>query len=86
MKRQFLTDDSGRWFDLDKAESWEGRGDEQLYKTPDENFILQWGDAAAFLSNNCTWGLIEPDKAYKWLASNGHAEALPPDELEKLKL
>lgn len=48
MERRFPTDGSGRWFDVEEAEYWEGES-ERLYNTPDENFILRSGNPADLL-------------------------------------
>ena len=89
MKRQFLTDRSGRWFDVEEAEYWEGgESGGRLYKTLDENFILRTTLLRDGMEDDVSydWSRIEPADAYNWLADNGHGEELPDAELEKRKL
>lgn len=98
MKRQPLTDGSGRWFDKDNAEKheedtrWDGSNHisvatgsqwchETVWKTASGKYIMhQWSNYQGSMD---TWEEISDDEAHRWLASNGHFDAIPdPSTLE----
>jgi len=87
MKRQVLTDGTGRWFDLDKATkyeeatSWNGRNRISVATGS------QWDHEALYLTESGRWIKhwwsqwqgsadqwleISPEEAATWLIRNGH--------------
>jgi len=73
MKRIALTDDSGRWFDKDKAEffdeGWDRKTDhEGLYRTHFGKWVLNsWSQ---YPGTTETWELVSDEFAAKWLITN----------------
>jgi len=79
MKRIALTDDTGRWFDADKAEKFEGikhdRYGEWLYFTASGKFILN--SFTAYEGSIERYEEINPERAAKWLVMNNVWDHVP---------
>ena len=96
MNRISLTDNSGRWFDIETAKRW----DEAVILADDGTPISRatgnsWEHEVLFLTKNgtfllfsgsdrnpslSTFDIIEPEKAVHWLLSNNHHDGI--DQLE----
>lgn len=96
MNRISLTDNSGRWFNLDTARRW----DEGVIRADDGTPISRatgnsWEHEALFLTTNgtfllfagsdrnpslATFNIMEPEKAIQWLLANNHHDGI--DQLE----
>lgn len=93
MKRQSLTDDSGRWFDLDKAEKfeedtfWDGRNRISKATGSQWNHEVIYRTASGLWVKNAwsqwqgsheSWTEISHTESAAWLIANGHE---PHEEL-----
>ena len=101
MKRQVLTDGSGRWFNLESAEQFE----EAVRWNGSNNISLatgsQWEHETLYRTagrrwilhawsqrqgTRETWEEIDDEAAAKWLVTNGHEHDAVADEIADLEI
>jgi hypothetical protein len=101
MRKQGLTDNSGRWFDLDTAKTWAeatqwdgGPGDVSRVTGVDwlhEKLFLTVGGTFVLYSwhdNNPTldsWAEVESEIGVKWLISNGYQKDVAKIDLQSVE-
>jgi len=101
MNRQALTDDSGRWFDIDKAERfsentyWNGNnhiscatGDQFYHESlwRTKSGIWVLHEWSDWQGSMETWSEIDDDEAAKWLIKNDHESDIVKEQIEALEI
>lgn len=101
MKRQALTDESGQWFDIEKAteykEATEWNGNNNISKATrnqTEHEILYRTASGKWVLNSWSqwqgttesWEVVSRKFAAKWLVINEHEVDLLEDEIDMLEI
>lgn len=101
MKRQPLTDDSGAWFDLDKATPydedtyWDGNNTISVATGSQWDHEMMWRTAggrwilhrdSSWRGSGESWEAVEPDVAARWMVRNGHEPPELTAQVAKLEI
>lgn len=101
MRRITLTDDSGRWFDADKAERFDEETDWNGSNLISRATHSQWDHEALYYTAGKRWICertsqwsgtlpsyeeITDEEAARWLSINGHEHPSVDEQLEALEI